>query len=281
MLNYNHLYYFHLAATAGSLAGAAEQLGVSQPTVSEQVRHLERRLRVPLFERSNEGLRLTGPGRLVYQHTTVMFREAERMLDELGFSNPSPAKVRVGVTVGINACIGHTIVPKLLHRQDRVVCLRTGALADLYRDLRSQELDLLLCATEPAGAADAGLSIRHLDRRPELIGIAPAALELRDAWYEVPLVQYSELSPYRADVERYLHERQLYPRVVAETDDPSVMVDTAMHGMAIAFVPAAFAHHPIATGYLRRIGAIESVGSDVVAVYRPTVGEDLAQDLLA
>src|SRR5262245_22005425 len=37
MLNYNHLYYFHVAATEGSLSAAAAKLGVKQSTVSEQL----------------------------------------------------------------------------------------------------------------------------------------------------------------------------------------------------------------------------------------------------
>jgi DNA-binding transcriptional LysR family regulator len=41
MLDYNHLYYFHVAATAGSVANAAQRLGVTQPTVSEQVKAIE------------------------------------------------------------------------------------------------------------------------------------------------------------------------------------------------------------------------------------------------
>mgnify|MGYP001043149089 CR=1 FL=1 len=50
MLNYNHLYYFHVAAIEGSVAGAAERLGVTAATVSEQVRALERALGKKLFE---------------------------------------------------------------------------------------------------------------------------------------------------------------------------------------------------------------------------------------
>lgn len=53
MLNYNHLYYFHVAALEGSVAAAAVRLGVTQPTVSEQVRALERALEVSLFERQS------------------------------------------------------------------------------------------------------------------------------------------------------------------------------------------------------------------------------------
>ena len=81
MLNYNHLHYFHVAAVEGTVAGAAGRLGVTQPTVSEQVRALERTLGVALFERTATGLRLTDAGRLAYEHTSVMFRAGERLVE--------------------------------------------------------------------------------------------------------------------------------------------------------------------------------------------------------
>ena len=39
--NFNHLYYFHVVATEGSLAKAAQRLRVTQPTISAQIRSLE------------------------------------------------------------------------------------------------------------------------------------------------------------------------------------------------------------------------------------------------
>ena len=41
VLNFNHLYYFHVTASEGSVKAAADRLGVTQPTVSEQLRMLE------------------------------------------------------------------------------------------------------------------------------------------------------------------------------------------------------------------------------------------------
>src|ERR1043165_3788459 len=98
MLNYNHLHYFHVAATEGSVAAAAERLGVSQPTVSEQVRALQRSLKVSLFERSATGLKLTGAGRLAFEQTSVMFRAGERLVESLGHDNQAvPRSLRIGI----------------------------------------------------------------------------------------------------------------------------------------------------------------------------------------
>src|SRR5262245_54387725 len=83
MLNYNHLYYFHVAATEGSLSAAAVKLGVKQSTVSEQLRTLERTLHRTLFERTSGGMRLTAAGQIAYEHTSVVFRAGDRLLQAL------------------------------------------------------------------------------------------------------------------------------------------------------------------------------------------------------
>lgn len=64
---------FYYAATMRSFARAAERLETSQPTISARVAALERRLGVPLFDRSQRTARLTSRGR-------EMLQWAERML---------------------------------------------------------------------------------------------------------------------------------------------------------------------------------------------------------
>ena len=61
VLNFNHLYYFHVVASEGSVKAAADRLGLTQPTVSEQIRSLERDLDVQLCERA-AGLRMRRTG---------------------------------------------------------------------------------------------------------------------------------------------------------------------------------------------------------------------------
>src|SRR6201985_978774 len=52
-------------ARLGSLGLAAAEHGISQPAASTRISRLERQLRVPLFERSPRGSRLTPDGELV------------------------------------------------------------------------------------------------------------------------------------------------------------------------------------------------------------------------
>ena len=74
---------FHKVATAGSFTLAARMSGVSQPTLSAQVRSLERTIGAPLFDRSGRQVRLTLTGELLMQATlrlAVAIEEVERVI---------------------------------------------------------------------------------------------------------------------------------------------------------------------------------------------------------
>ena len=49
-INYNHLYYFWVVAREGSMVRAAEELLVSQPTISCQIKELEEMFGKKLFD---------------------------------------------------------------------------------------------------------------------------------------------------------------------------------------------------------------------------------------
>lgn len=63
MFDQRHLSAFIAVAETGSVSRAAARLGYSQPAVTQQIRHMEQELGVPLFHRESLPLRLTPEGR--------------------------------------------------------------------------------------------------------------------------------------------------------------------------------------------------------------------------
>lgn len=57
------IYYFIALADHGSISAAAEALGMAQPSLSENMAKLERRLNVKLALRAARGVELTEAGR--------------------------------------------------------------------------------------------------------------------------------------------------------------------------------------------------------------------------
>lgn len=277
MLNYNHLYYFHTAATEGSIASAAQRLGVSQGTVSEQVRTLERTLRVSLFERQPGGLKLTEAGRLAFEHTSVMFRAGERLSEALGHDHGQlPRTLRIGLTGAVGRTTTANFLLPLLAIPGCVPSIRGGDAGELIRDLRANELDLVLCESEPPESALNGLEVAVLDRM-KLVAVAAPTLEIADDWSNVALVHYRPSSAFRWDIEEYLDERNLRPSIAAESDDSLFLIEAASRGGYIAFVPSTVARDAVAAGRLRALATLTPSHGGIHAIYQDGVSAELVR----
>lgn len=277
MLNYNHLYYFHMAATEGSIASAAQRLGVSQGTVSEQVRTLERTLRVSLFERQPGGLKLTEAGRLAFEHTSVMFRAGERLSEALGHDHGQlPRTLRIGLTGAVGRTTTANFLLPLLAIPGCVPSIRGGDAGELIRDLRANELDLVLCESEPPDSALNGLEVAVLDRM-KLVAVAAPTLEIADDWSNVALVHYRPSSAFRWDVEEFLDERNLRPSIAAESDDSLFLIEAAARGGYVAFVPSTVARDAVAAGRLRALATLTPSHGGIHAIYQDGVSAELVR----
>lgn len=266
MLNFNHLFYFHIAATEGTLVRAAERLGVTQPTVSEQIRLLEKALGCQLFERTPTGLRLTDDGRHIYVHTTTMFRAADRILEHLGQAAPGHLpSVRIGISAAVSRSIAADFLMPVLSLEDCVPTIENGEVPQLFQALRRDELDLVLAETAPVGTARVGLVVVDLHRPRLALVAAPDIAD--DAWTGLPLIHYAADSAYRWEVEAYLDARGLRPRIAAETDDTHLMLEGAARGTCVAFVPAAIARDAVARGRLRVVDTLPPGSAQVHAIH--------------
>lgn len=277
MLNYNHLFYFHVIASEGSLKGASERLGVTQPTLSEQLRSLERALSVQLFDRVSGGLRLTQVGREVFDHTTHMFLAGERLAAALGRSGAMP---RITLRVGISASIARTmaadfLMPVLTIEQCYPL-IRTGESIDLWRDLRSHDLDLVIAETEPLDNVAHSFQTTLISR-PKLVAVASPDAQPSERWENMSLLDYRTTSAYHFDVQNYLQDRGLCPRSAGETDDAFLMLEAAARGGFIAFVPHNVARGAIKDGHVIELATIEISQTGIYAVYPASEMLDVAQ----
>lgn len=93
---------FVAVAELGSIAKAAEALGIVHSTVSRRIGELEDRLQVVLFDRSAAGVRLTADGKEAYHHALTMERSAEDLETALlGSSRKPRGTVRIAAHDGL------------------------------------------------------------------------------------------------------------------------------------------------------------------------------------
>jgi len=277
VLNFNHLYYFHVTAVEGSVKGAAERLGVTQPTVSEQIRMLERSLGLPLFERTTSGLRLTDRGRKAFEYTTTMFLAGERLADVLGHQNQAtPLTLRVGVSSAVSRTIAADFLMPLFTVEECHPSIRTGEFTDLLRDLRAHELDLLVGESEPIEATrpEIELAVIH---RPILVAVVSPELEPREDWQNLSLLAYRNASAYHWEVENFLRDKGLRPKIMGELDDAFLMLEAVVRGGFVAFVPNSVARPAVKLGRVRTLTAFQPASAGVHALYHDTESSSLAR----
>jgi aminoethylphosphonate catabolism LysR family transcriptional regulator len=107
-MNNLHLRAFHAVAAHGSFTRAAAALNVTQPTVSEQIKVLENRYDVKLFERHSRKVELTALGRALYDVARRQFKlEADG--EQLLLSAKGLAHGRLRVAAGAP----HLVIPLL------------------------------------------------------------------------------------------------------------------------------------------------------------------------
>lgn len=107
-MNIDFLKAFAAIAKTGSLTQAAEELFITQPALSQQIKQLENYFSIQLLERSNRGTSLTDAGRLLYDYSvriTDLFSELESKMDSLR------ASVEGSLTIGATSVVGGYAVP--------------------------------------------------------------------------------------------------------------------------------------------------------------------------
>ncbi|MBL3591798.1 MAG: LysR family transcriptional regulator [gamma proteobacterium endosymbiont of Lamellibrachia anaximandri] len=141
---------FEAVARRLSYTRAADELHLSQPAVSMQVKQLEETAGLPLFEQTGKKIQLTDAGREVYQYTRAifgMFEEMEEVLAALKGVDTGQLDIAVASTVNYFA-------PRLLaafHQRYPGIDLRLDVTnrKQLMALLESNETDIVLMGHPP------------------------------------------------------------------------------------------------------------------------------------
>jgi DNA-binding transcriptional LysR family regulator len=145
-LKLRDLHVFSTVVQRGSMAKAAQHLGVSQPAVSEVIADLEHALGVRLLDRSVQGVEPTIYGGALLKRSVVVFDELKQSIRDIeSLSDPTTGEVRIACTHSLE----YTLLPEIILRFTRQypgveVCADlTGNLVE-FSGLRERKYDCVL-----------------------------------------------------------------------------------------------------------------------------------------
>jgi LysR family transcriptional regulator, transcriptional activator of nhaA len=244
-LNYQHLLYFWSVVRTGSVTRASEELSLSPPTVSAQLRTLEDRLGEKLLMKSGRKLIPTEVGRVVYVFADQIFDVGRELLDALDH-RPSQRPLRFNV--GVDDVLPKEVAQRLLEpamRLDQPVRIhcREGTLERLAGELVTHELDVVL-SDAPVTPTLNVRAYNHLLGSSDVCWMATPAIatSLRRGFPksldDVPMLLPTNDTAIRRMLDQWLEQHGIRPLLVGEFEDYGLLREFARAGHGFAPVPA-------------------------------------------
>jgi LysR family transcriptional regulator, benzoate and cis,cis-muconate-responsive activator of ben and cat genes len=265
---------FVAVAEEGNVGRAAARMFVSQPSLSQDIRRLERAVGTDLFERGAYGVRLTPAGEVLYQDVKAALSLLDRGVEHARAAAESD---RRQVVLSFSPSIGHVLIPALLPALERIPTVivdeREVDTGDVVPGVLAGRFDLGLAHCAPV---DARLHATPMGADPLCVAIA-ADQPLAKSGDPIPLASLRGLSillwPRDVAPEYYDHvlglctsvgflpevvpgpRRTLIRSYVLTEGDVFCLLPLATAGLnvpGVAFVPVADAAATVPLTLLRR-----------------------------
>lgn len=248
---------FAKVAELGSFARAAQELGLSNPTVSKAIGRLEARLGIALLARTSRRLSITEGGRAALARATRILQDGETIEDEIAAQSATP-RGRVRISAPLSFGIGYMAdtLPAFIDTNPDVTL--DFALSDRQVDLVADGFDLAL---RIARLGDSSLIARRLCTVRLLLVASPAYLDLHGR-----PAHPAQLASHRAliytggtspGVWRFAHaefgEETVQPPVAAWTDNADMLNPSLLAGKGIAIQPEFLVWREIQSGVLEHV----------------------------
>ena len=165
----NQLNYIITIAESGSINKAAEQLYLSQPSLTGAVQDLERELGITLFHRSGRGVTLTGDGAEFLLYAKQLYGQYESILEKYGKNGSLKKKFGVSTQHYSFAVKAFVEMAKEFDMSKYELAIRETRTAEVIRDVSTMKSEigvLYLCDFNRKSLEKmlrtAGLEFHHL-----------------------------------------------------------------------------------------------------------------------
>ncbi len=270
MYNYNHLYYFYVAAKSGGVSRAAKRLRISQPSLSSQLKVLEETLDVKLFQKVGRSNQLTRAGSVVYGFCRQMFEISEEMSEVILRQVPSVSRrIHIGVSDEVERSFVVEVVSHFLRKQTLEsrpkVTIVAGTQSQLAERLKFRELDIII-TEQPMTDPDL---MNVLRAETPVVLACPAkwkekskrrnikATAAIDEIFGGEIAQWvlpSGRFKLRSEIDDFFEGNALKGRIIIESDVMASLVRSVVDGIGIGFFPLLYVARELHEKSIRILG---------------------------
>lgn len=236
------LEYFYAVCQELHFTRAAEKVGISQPSLSQQIRLLEHEIGTPLFDRIGKKTDLTESGKLLLKYTRNIFSELEQAKTSINELN---GLQRGTISIGTVLTVENYLIPPTLlnfHRlypaiKISVLGLRTGDIKKnllenrldfgiVFLPMKGEELETISLYTEEMAFA---VPIGHPLEKQDILGL--------EALQTTPSILLPENYFIRQLINKACKDLDFVPEPVFEITTMESLINMVVEGVGITILP--------------------------------------------
>lgn len=247
-MNHRFLEQFLRAVELGSINKAAVDLRLSQPALSRNISLLEHEVGTTLLVRTRSGVKLTEPGRLLYEQSRPLLRQFAILKEQVG--QTARGQVAIGFPPSWHGFLTIGFAARFLREHPDIRIRITEAVSHVLREqLVNGLIDICIAPHEPAGG-DACHQTPLM--RESIVFVGPPGANLDparpvqiDCLSGLPLVIASRPNQIRVKIEHEMAMRDLDLQVAIETDTMALCLELAAKGLGHTVVPQGALLNPV------------------------------------
>lgn len=236
--------FLHLCQTL-HFGQTSRHFHISPSSLTRLIQRLEGEVGVPLFERDNRTVKLTGAGQRFRLYAIDVLERWSRLKRELQQSEVLSGQISIFCSVTASYSFLHELLAQFRARYPAVeIQLHTGDSAHAVQRILDEQEDVSIAA-RPDHLPDK-LSFRSISHSP-LVFIAPslpgpvqdlaeAAVPGQLPWESVPMI-LSESGLARSRVDQWFRSQGLKPNIYAQVAGNEAIVSMVSLGFGIGVVP--------------------------------------------
>ncbi|MBQ8193741.1 MAG: LysR family transcriptional regulator [Oscillospiraceae bacterium] len=219
---------FREIARTENISKAAETLGLTQATLSQNLKRLEDELGVQLFERVGKRLVINKAGEIMYRHCDEICSTIDTLTAELA---EYKGEERKAITIAFEDLTEH--IPEILNRLNE----QLPEIQVRIASVNEKEWNIRLFSS----ISNKGMQVRHWSFTEDM-GVVihrDSPLAKQGLLHKIDLINSSFINyaPYEDIVQYYCRREDFCSNTIISVDTKSVMIDLMKRNMGVAFLP--------------------------------------------
>lgn len=242
-MNLNQLYYFQAIAKLQHFSRAAEQLHISQPSLSYAMSSLEKELGTQLFEKQGRNVALTKYGKIFLEHVNASLEELETgKLQLQKYTSSEQGQIDIGYV----SPLAPRYIPKMarsflsLEENKNVnFTFYQGITSHLIEGLKDEKYDVIFCSLVEDEPDIAFMPILQHSLSVVVPSNHPLAkfdeISLCDI-EPYPLVVYRKDTGLGKLIQNAFQQADIHPTIISEAEGEQALYGLVAEGFGISLV---------------------------------------------